>query len=66
MINKKENWRDNYCKNCDRSIYSDSILKNSCDVNIEDKGRYLLSGNKCYCKIINGKRAEKYPWEEEK
>jgi hypothetical protein len=35
----------------------------NCDVNIEDNGYYNLAGEKCYCKIVNGKRAEKYPWE---
>jgi hypothetical protein len=57
--------RNNYCKDCDRSIYSTGLLKNSCDVNVEDSGYYNLAGEKCYCKITNGKRAEKYPWEEE-
>lgn len=30
----------------------------------EDGGKYVMAGPKCYCKIVNGKRAEKYPWEE--
>ena len=56
--------RNNYCKDCDRSIYSTSLLANSCDVNVENNGYYNLAGEKCYCKIVNGKMAEKYPWEE--
>lgn len=55
--------RENYCKDCDRSIYGKHP---SCDVNIENNGRYVMAGPKCYCKITNGKMAEKYPWEETK
>ena len=55
--------RKNYCKNCDRSIFSISPLNRSCDINIENKGKYVNAGDKCYCKIINGVRAEKYSWE---
>ena len=36
-----------------------------CDVNIENNGLYVMRDQKCYCKIVDGKRAEKYPWEEE-
>ena len=36
-----------------------------CDINIENEGRYVKGDSKCYCKIVNGKRAEKYPWEGE-
>lgn len=53
--------RDTYCKNCDRSIWG---KYHDCDVNIENDGKYVMAGPKCYCKIVNGKRAEKYPWEE--
>lgn len=52
--------RDTYCKDCDRSIYGEHP---SCDVNIENNGKYVMSGEKCFCKVVNGKRAEKYPWE---
>ena len=52
--------REEYCKNCERSIYGEFP---SCDVNIENNGKYVLSG-KCYNKIVDGKRVEKYPWEE--
>ena len=55
--------RQNYCKDCDRSIYSTSENARTCDCNIEDNGYYNLAGDKCYCKVVNGKRAEKYPWE---
>ena len=56
-----EKWEDkqNYCKDCDRSIYAEFP---SCDINIADNGIYNRPG-KCYCKIVNGKMAEKYPWE---
>lgn len=56
--------RYTYCKDCDRSIYATGALANSCDINIENNGYYNGSGEKCYCKIVNGKRAEKYSWEE--
>lgn len=55
-----EEERKNYCKDCDRSIYSSHP---SCDMNIEDNGYYNGADDKCYCKIKNGKMAEKYPWE---
>lgn len=54
--------RETYCKGCDRSIYG---KYHDCDVNIENNGLFVRGENdKCYCKIVNGKRAEKYPWEE--
>ena len=56
--------RNSYCKDCDRSIYATGLLANSCDTNIENNGYYNGAGKKCYCKIVNGKMAEKYPWEE--
>ena len=40
--------RENYCKDCKRSIWSEFP---SCDVNIENNGRYVGSGEKCHCKI---------------
>jgi hypothetical protein len=53
--------RDNYCKDCKRSMWGDK----SCDTNIENNGKYTLAGNKCYCKIgQDGKMSEKYSWEE--
>ena len=55
--------RETYCKDCDRSIYATGALRRSCDTNINDNGYYNLAGEKCYCKIVSGKRAEKYPWE---
>lgn len=58
-----ENERKDYCKDCDRSIFSKSALAYSCDCNIEDNGYFNGAGDKCYCKIVNGKRAEKYSWE---
>ena len=55
--------RNEYCKNCDRSIFATGELAASCDNNVADNGYYNLSGEKCYCKIVNGQRSEKYPWE---
>lgn len=57
-----EEERKNYCKDCDRSIWGKNPFK--CDTNIADNGYYNLADDKCYCKITNGKRAEKYSWEE--
>ena len=51
-----------YCNNCDRSING---KYHDCDVNLENGGKYVMAGDKCYCKIVDGKRAEKYPWEAE-
>jgi len=52
--------RDNYCKDCQRSIYG---KYKDCDVNIENNGKYVMASEKCYCKIgSDGKMAEKYPW----
>lgn len=55
-----EEERKTYCKDCDRSIYGDSP---SCDMNIENDGKYVHADPICYCKIVSGKRAELYPWE---
>lgn len=52
--------RDNYCRDCDRSIHGKNP---SCDINIENNGKYVMADDKCYCKIKNGKMAEKYPWQ---
>lgn len=52
--------RETYCKDCDRSVYG---KYHDCDVNIENDGKYVMGNEKCYCKIVNGERAEKYPWE---
>ena len=52
--------RDNYCKDCQRSIYG---KYKDCDVNIENNGKYVMASEKCSCKIgSDGKMAEKYPW----
>ena len=50
--------RETYCKDCDRSIHANGDLAMTCDTNIEDNGYYNLAGEKCYYKIVNGKRAE--------
>lgn len=52
--------REMYCRDCDRSIYG---KYHDCDVNIDNCGKYVMADDKCYCKIVDGKRAEKYPWE---
>lgn len=52
---------ENYCKDCDRSIYGKYP---SCDINIENNGRYVQAGSKCYCKCREGVgMVEKYPWD---
>ena len=53
---------DTYCRDCDRSIYGK--YPDSCDINIENNGNYVRGEYPCYCKITNGKMAEKYPWEQ--
>lgn len=56
---------ENYCKDCDRSIYGKYP---SCDINIENDGRYVKAGSPCYCKVSSmvGGMVEKYPWENRK
>jgi len=58
-----EKEREEYCKNCDRSIFSKGANRCTCDTNIENNGKYVLADDKCYCKIVNGIRAEKFAWE---
>ena len=54
---------ENYCRDCDRSIYGKYP---SCDINIENNGKYVGSG-KCYCKTRAGVgMVERYHWEEVK
>lgn len=36
--------RNNYCKDCDRSIYANGALAKSCDSNIENNGYYNHAG----------------------
>lgn len=38
-----------YCTDCKRSIYSNSP---SCDINIENNGKYVGEGDVCNCKVI--------------
>ena len=74
MINREE-----YCKDCKRSIYGEY---KDCDINIENDGRYTKD-TICYCKVKDGgnghisveledfvsdfdfikSMAEKYKWE---
>lgn len=44
-----EQQRQEYCKDCKRSIYAENP---SCDVNIENNGYYNLASNECKCKVI--------------
>ena len=52
--------RDTYCRDCSRSIWGDK----SCDVNVENDGKYTLADDKCYNKCNENGKVEKYPWEE--
>lgn len=44
-----EDYRNNYCKDCNRSIYGDFP---SCDINMENNGRYVGSSDECVLKVI--------------
>ena len=46
----------NYCKDCDRSIWGNSPFK--CDINIENNGKYVMSDDKCYCKVPTRKESD--------
>ena len=48
--------RNSYCKGCKRSIWGDS----SCDVNVENNGKYVGAEDKCYCKCDGNGMVEKY------
>lgn len=57
------NYTENYCKDCERSIYGSY---SDCDTNIENDGRYTRCGTPCYNKCRKGSgMAEKYPWEKD-
>lgn len=51
--------REEYCKDCKRSIYGEY---KDCDINIENDGRYTKN-TICYCKVKDGGMTEKYPWQ---
>lgn len=38
-----------YCTDCKRSIYGEH---KNCDVNIENRGKYVLAGDECGCKVV--------------
>lgn len=38
-----------YCTDCKRSVYSNSP---SCDINIENNGKYVGENGVCNCKVI--------------
>jgi len=46
--------RENYCKDCKRSIYGE--YKN-CDVNVENNGKYTFN-HECGCKVEVGGEKE--------
>ena len=50
-MNNNYNDAENYCKDCDRSIYGEY---HDCDVNIENDGRYTQCGSPCFCKCRKG------------
>ena len=53
--------KDDYCKDCDRSIYGSYP---SCDINIENNGKFPMGENDvCYCKVKNGNMVEDYKHE---
>lgn len=45
-MNEQE--RLEYCKNCKRSIYNENP---SCDINIENNGKYVSADGVCGCKV---------------
>lgn len=53
-IEMTEEERQNYCKDCARSIYSDGPLGHSCDMNVEDKGYYNHANYPCYTRVEKG------------
>lgn len=54
----QNNEMEAYCRDCDRSIYGKYP---SCDMNIENKGKYVRGDSKCYCKVVNGKKSREVP-----
>lgn len=44
----KEIEQATYCIDCRRSIWGENP---SCDVNIENNGKYACVGSKCHCKV---------------
>ena len=46
---RKEVKRAVYCTDCKRSIYSDFP---SCDINIENDGKYVGADDVCHCKVV--------------
>lgn len=45
--------KDNYCKDCKRSIYGEY---KDCDINIENDGKYVMGDGECGCKVPFDKR----------
>lgn len=60
--NENCRYEENYCKDCDRSLYGKD---HDCETNIQHGGHFVIPGAKCYSKRVNGKRVEKYPWEDD-
>lgn len=57
-IEMTEEERQNYCKGCARSIYSDGPLGHSCDMNIADNGYYNHANYPCYTRVNNKEEKE--------
>lgn len=54
-----EQERETYCKDCTRSIWGEHP---DCDINIENNGKYVMAGEKCFCKVDEKGMVERYPW----
>lgn len=50
-IEMTEEERQNYCKGCARSIYSDGVLARRCDMNVTDNGYYNHANYPCYTRV---------------
>jgi hypothetical protein len=50
-IEMTEEERQDYCKGCARSIYSDGPLARSCDMNVADNGYYNHANYPCYTRV---------------
>lgn len=57
-IEMTEEERQNYCKGCARSIYSDGPLGHSCDMNVADNGYYNHANYPCYTRVNNKEEKE--------
>ena len=51
MIKLTEAERNEYCKDCQRSIYGNGPLARSCDMNVSDNGYYNHANYPCWTKV---------------